>query len=133
MKKAPIGTVACPVAGCGATCDVFKFAHTATRDTGRRKAGKLYFRCPTHGQLGFDGAAAMQEYLLEHMKFPDGEAPPPAEPKPAPHTPPGAASPALAKPAAAGQLPPPMPRPVARPAPPAEPPKKKGSWLDLLP
>ena len=110
-----IGSVPCPVAGCGEACEIKKFRHTATRDTGKRLAGRLYIDCPTHGRLGFDGRQAMQDYILEkgtiwgeHERAPASE--PAAKPAPAP----------IAAPAPSAK---PQPQPAAKPAP-----KKSGGW-----
>lgn len=64
-KNPAIGSVPCPMPGCSVVCEVKKFAHRATRDTGKRVAGRLYFDCSTHGRFGFDGRQAMQDYILE--------------------------------------------------------------------
>lgn len=112
MANPQIGTVPCPVVACAESCTVRRFAQRAATDTARRKAGKLYADCPTHGRFGFDGAAAMQDYILEngdiwgseHDEAPGGprstsapapaaakpEAPAPAAPKPAPASTPAA-------------------------------------------
>lgn len=85
VKNSAIGTCPCPVKNCEATCEVKKFQHRSTRDTGVRYAGKLYLICPEHGRLGMDGLKAMQEFILAHAKIPnrDDLAAPPAPP-PAP-------------------------------------------------
>lgn len=68
-----VGVVPCPI--CGKDCDVRQFRDQAGAAlTRRRKAGKFYFDCPTHGRFGFDGNAAMQEHVLEHMKWADESA-----------------------------------------------------------
>ncbi len=70
MKPNPtIGTVPCPIPKCARSCDVRKFAPRHTRDTGKRRAGKMYFDCPDHGRFGFDARPALQEYILEHGKI----------------------------------------------------------------
>lgn len=51
-----------------------KFQPRHATDAGRRKAGKFYFDCPTHGRFGFDGNAAMQEHVLEHITWSDESA-----------------------------------------------------------
>ena len=70
-----IGTVPCPIAGCTQVCSVRKFRPRHATEAGRRKAGKFYFDCPTDGRFGFDGAAAMQEYVLERIVWAEGSAP----------------------------------------------------------
>ncbi len=77
MSNPSIGTVPCPIPGCGASCAVKRFAIRHIRDSGKRRAGGMYFDCPEHGRFGFDGRPKMQEYILEHGKI-DG-APPPEE------------------------------------------------------
>lgn len=71
MSKANprIGTVPCPTKNCDQVCAVKKFAQRAVTEQGRRQGGKLYADCPTHGRFGFDGKAAMQDYILENMKW----------------------------------------------------------------
>jgi hypothetical protein len=79
-KNPAIGTVPCPVAGCGASCEVRKFKHRATRDTGVRVAGRMYFDCPEHGRFGFDGKPGMQDYILTKGTIWGAEKREPAEP-----------------------------------------------------
>lgn len=90
------GTVPCPIGGCSLVCEVRQFKHQTTTDNGRRKAGKFYFDCREHGRFGFDGAPAMQEYVLERIQWAEGQgeqgasasssepAPPREQPKPPP-------------------------------------------------
>lgn len=76
--KAPspiLGTVPCPVADCKHACPVRKFQQLASDDRFRRKAGKFFFDCATHGRFGFDGNAAMQEHVLEHITWSEGQQP----------------------------------------------------------
>lgn len=76
--KAPnptVGTVPCPIGGCTETCTVRKFRHRAVTDAGRRNAGKFYIDCTVHGRMGFDGKAAIQEHVLEHIAWSEGQEP----------------------------------------------------------
>lgn len=43
-----------------------RFGQRAASDAARRKAGKLYADCKTHGRFGFDGAPGMQDYILDN-------------------------------------------------------------------
>jgi len=55
----PIGTVPCPYRGCEHIAAVHKMAERSPDVPGRRRhGGKLYGRCPVHGQF------ADQEYIL---------------------------------------------------------------------
>ena len=77
MSKNPqIGTCPCPFTEtdpvtkkekrCTEAMAVRRFECKAPADAlaRRRKGGKLYADCPTHGRIGFDGIAGTQEYLL---------------------------------------------------------------------
>ncbi len=111
-----IASVPCPVIACGKTCDVRKFAQRAITDSGKRKAGKLYFDCPTHGRFGFDGKEAMQDYVLHNMKWlNESDAPPPAIEPAAKKLPPAPAK----------------PRPIPPPPPPIQPPAPRKWWQDI--
>jgi hypothetical protein len=64
-RNEPIGEVDCPAKGCALRVPLFKFRPRPTENM-RRMAGKLYCRCPTHGQFGGIGeAAGMQDFLLD--------------------------------------------------------------------
>lgn len=69
-RNEPIGSVECPVKGCSEQCSVFRFRERGESEksvANRRFAGKLYSRCPEHGQFG--GAAndaKMQDYILNN-------------------------------------------------------------------
>jgi hypothetical protein len=71
-RNEPIGTVPCPMTGCTESCNVFRFRErgdSAKSIANRRFAGKLYGRCPKHGQFGGGaGDIDMQEYILCQMK-----------------------------------------------------------------
>jgi len=113
MARNPqIGTVPCPVVDCSESCAVRRFAQRAASDAARRKAGKVYADCPTHGRFGFDGSPGMQDYILENADIWGSD-----------HSDAAAASdqPALPAPASAA----PKPAPVSAPAAPAAP-KSKG-------
>lgn len=77
-----VGRVPCPLAGCGQSCEVRKFARRAKPGRATRYAGLLYFDCPEHGRFGTDGRPAMQDYILERGEI-FGAQRPPAEPAPA--------------------------------------------------
>lgn len=88
MANEAIGTVSCPVGGCGELAKVYKFrAH----ESGRRSVftGKLYCVCPKHGAWGKDGAPAANEWLLENaqLSIPAPEKPAAPPPDPAPEKP----------------------------------------------
>lgn len=69
----PIGEVLCPARDCERTVPVFRF-RPRPDEKQRRWAGKLYCRCPDHGQL------APQEYLLEKATLWGPNNPRPSEP-----------------------------------------------------
>lgn len=127
-RNESIGTVECPAKGCTESCAVFRFrerGETPTSVANRRFAGKLYARCPRHGQFGGSaGDDAMQEYIETHAKkLTAGGSPQASTPAPAPK----AAAPARRSPA------PPARAPVAvSPAPPAQPPAKKRSGFGFF-
>lgn len=67
-RNEAIGTVECPAKACSERCDVFRFRERGESEksvANRRFAGKLYARCPKHGQFGGGaGDSEMQEYIL---------------------------------------------------------------------
>lgn len=138
-----IGTVPCPIGGCKDFCPVRKFRDQAGAALGRRrKAGKFYFDCPTHGRFGFDGNPAMQEHVLESITWSDESARAAAGAR-APASSTTAASPS--SPASSGASPArsPSSRPVTKPAGSTSSgtqtrsqtqtaPASKGSWREAL-
>jgi hypothetical protein len=82
------------------------------RDDERKRwlAGKLYLVCPKHGRFGSDGAAAMQEYILENSTLWSPEKP--GAPAVAPENNPSDPSPNPEKPTtrAPSQTPPARPK-----------------------
>lgn len=116
MKKRnqAIGECPCPTRDCVETAAVFKFA--GTQEAGKtRFAGKLYLRCPTHGRLGADGAAGMQEFILENAKIWDEGN------KAARASAPEKAAPSLVQSRSA-------PQPTPQPSPPPAPVKRRDLW-----
>src|SRR5690606_27960241 len=110
------GHVECPFKGCAARCDVYRYRERSADETRRRHAGKLYARCPEHGEI------KAQEYLLEHASiWASGNAPAgtgaPEEPPPVKTSEKQAPAPVPAGPKQSG----PAPEPV-----------KKKSWLESL-
>lgn len=72
-RNEAIGTVECPTKSCSERCDVFRFRERGESEksvANRRFAGKLYGRCPKHGQFGGGaGDSDMQEYILCHASM----------------------------------------------------------------
>lgn len=120
--RAAIGSCPCPVKGCEAVAAVKRMQARTEDARAKRFGGKLFLVCPTHGAIGRDGAAAIQEHILECGSI-DG-APPPAAEK-APENPPPAPKPATAPPPAAPK--PAAPKPATAPA--ADAPKRGAGLL----
>jgi hypothetical protein len=83
-RNEAIGAVECPTKGCSERCDVFRFRERGESEksiANRRFAGKLYGRCPKHGQFGGGaGDTEMQEYILCNVSMhAPGDRPSPAK------------------------------------------------------
>lgn len=72
-KNLAIGKVECPVKLCTEQCEVFRYRERGEDSrsiANRRFAGKLYCRCPKHGQFGgATGDADMQDYILKNAQM----------------------------------------------------------------